>query len=153
MCAGYFNTADRDGYLPTLMVLRKHGVRLQLSGGELGTDTQLHHALADPDALLLQIRACAAATQVPVSLSNQHVSFDAAALGELERKAFQCSCYRGIDVGQVGATVEFLTDVLAAETWTMCTVHGVCKMAVGKLPNALKYTQHIIGHALIHAVL
>eukprot|EP00878_Enallax_costatus_P000724 GHUV01000835.1.p3 GENE.GHUV01000835.1~~GHUV01000835.1.p3 ORF type:complete len:156 (+),score=59.36 GHUV01000835.1:1675-2142(+) len=66
---------------------------------------QPSYALASPEALLLQLRATAASQQVPVALSNLSIRFDGEALGELERKAFDSSCYRGIDLGHVDGLV------------------------------------------------
>lgn len=37
MCAGYYSTSQREGYLPVFKVLAHHGVGVHLSGGEQRT--------------------------------------------------------------------------------------------------------------------
>lgn len=105
LTAGIFNTSERDGYLPLLLCLHKHGVRPTLTGGELRTSEQPGHALADPEGLQLQIRAGAAALQLPVCLSNSGPSFEPSALAELERKAFEPACSQGIELPPVDSLV------------------------------------------------
>lgn len=105
LTAGVYNTGSRNGYLAFCQVLARHGVALVLTGGEMRDCEQPSYALASPEALLLQLRATAASQQVPVTLSNLSIRFDGEALGELERKAFDSSCYRGIDLGHVDALV------------------------------------------------
>lgn len=105
LAAGLYNTGSRNGYLAFCQVLARHGVSLVLTGAEMRDCEQPSYALASPEALLLQLRATAASQHVPVTLSNLSVRFDGEALRELERKAFDSSCYRGIDLGPVDGLV------------------------------------------------
>jgi beta-amylase len=98
LTAGWYNTADRDGYLPALQILADHGVGLQLAAGELRDCEQPGNALASPEHLLLQLRAGAAALHVPVLLTNYGSGFEQHLLSELERKAFEGTCYMGVDI-------------------------------------------------------
>lgn len=100
-----YNTGNRNGYLAFCQVLARHGVSAVLTGAEMRDCEQPSYALASPEALLLQLRATAASQHVPVTLSNLSIRFDGEALGELERKAFDSCCYRGIDLGHVNALV------------------------------------------------
>jgi beta-amylase len=103
LAAGWYNTADRDGYLPALQVLHQHGVQVQLSAGEMRDSEQPQAALSSPEHLLLQLRAGAAAMQIPVTLSNHGSGFDNNVLAELEHKAFEHTCFMGIDIAPVAA--------------------------------------------------
>jgi hypothetical protein len=105
LTAGLYNTGSRSGYLAFCQVLARHNVGLVLTGGEMRDCEQPSYALASPEALLLQLRATAASQQVPVTLGNLSTRFDQAALSELERKSFEPSCYRGIDLTHVDGLV------------------------------------------------
>lgn len=105
LTAGLYNTGSRNGYLPMCQVLARHKACLVLTGGEMRDCEQPSHALASPESLLLQLKATAASQRVPVILGNLAPRFDAEGLGELERKAFDAACYRGIDVGHVDGLV------------------------------------------------
>eukprot|EP00879_Flechtneria_rotunda_P001310 GHRR01001460.1.p1 GENE.GHRR01001460.1~~GHRR01001460.1.p1 ORF type:complete len:563 (+),score=199.40 GHRR01001460.1:149-1837(+) len=105
LAAGLYNTGSRNGYLAFCQVLARHGASLVLTGGEMRDCEQPSYALASPETLLLQLRATAASQHVPVTLCNLSGRFDSDALAELERKGFDSSCYRGIDVGHVNALV------------------------------------------------
>jgi beta-amylase len=105
LTAGLYNTGPRNGYLGCCQVLARHGAGLVLTGGEMRDCEQPSYALASPESLLLQLRATAASQQVPVTLSNLASRFDGDALGELERKAFEGACYRGVDLEHVDAIV------------------------------------------------
>jgi len=103
LAAGWYNTAERDGYLPALQVLQQHGVQVQLSAGEMRDSEQPPAALSSPEHLLLQLRAGAAAMQIPVTLSNHGCGFDQNVLAELEHKAFENTCLMGVDIAPVAA--------------------------------------------------
>ena len=103
LAAGWYNTAERDGYLPALQVLQQHGVQVQLSAGEMRDSEQPQAALSSPEHLLLQLRAGAAAMQIPVTLSNHGCGFDQNVLAELEHKSFEHTCFMGVDIAPVGA--------------------------------------------------
>jgi beta-amylase len=105
LTAGLYNTGSRSGYLAFCQVLSRHNAGLVLTGGEMRDCEQPSYALASPEALLLQLRATAASQQVPVTLGNLSTRFDQAALSELERKGFEPSCYRGIDLTNVDGLV------------------------------------------------
>lgn len=101
LTAGYCGTRDRDAYLPAMLVLARHGISCHLTGAELTNVGQPPSALAAPEALLLQLRGVAAALGVPVTLGNAGVGFEGRLLAEVERKAFECGCYQGVDVPPV----------------------------------------------------
>ncbi|GBF88708.1 beta-amylase chloroplastic-like [Raphidocelis subcapitata] len=105
LTAGYAARDDCDAYLPAFAALARAGAAAQLVGGELTDASQPASALASPEALLLQLRGVAAAAGVPVSLANAGGAFGGGALRELERRAFEAGCYRGVDVPPVSRVV------------------------------------------------
>lgn len=125
LTAGIFNTAERDGYLPLLTVLARHGCGVCLTCAELRSAEQPAHALADPEQLLRQVRAGAAALHLPLTLGNRDVSFAPGAFAALAQSALQPAVYRGIELPPADSVVfERLCDCMfeqgnwqAFKTW------------------------------------
>ncbi|GLC38086.1 hypothetical protein PLESTM_000684200 [Pleodorina starrii] len=105
LTAGYFNTATRDGYLPVMQVLARHGVSVRLRGGELRSHEMHSQAFCDPERQLAQQRTVAAAVGVGVGLENLTERFDEGALSRLEAALFDTSVHQGIELPQVQSLV------------------------------------------------
>ncbi|KXZ50138.1 hypothetical protein GPECTOR_17g774 [Gonium pectorale] len=105
LTAGYYNTSTRDGYLPVMKVLAKHGVGVRLRSAELRTSELSSQACCDPERQISQQRTVAAALQVPVGLENLSERFDDSALARLEAALFDTSVNQGIELPQVQSLV------------------------------------------------
>lgn len=105
LTAGYYNTAAREGYLPVMSMLGKHGVGVRLRSAELRNHELMPQALCDPEKQLALQRTVAAALLVPVSLDNLTVRFDEGALNRLEGALFDASVYQGVELPQVTGLV------------------------------------------------
>ena len=71
---------------------------MSLRSVELRTPDQPLHASADPELLLLQIRAGAAAMKLPVTLGNSETTFAAGPLAAMAQASLQPAAYRGIEL-------------------------------------------------------
>ncbi|KAL6754056.1 beta-amylase [Haematococcus lacustris] len=113
LTTGYYNTAQREGYLPILGVLTHHGAGVHLSMAEArAVDRPASHH-SDPEGLLLAQRTVAAALHMPVTLENSDVRFDEAALARMEAVLFEPAIHLGIEVPQVQAlVVNRMTDAM-----------------------------------------
>ncbi|GFR52231.1 hypothetical protein Agub_g14684 [Astrephomene gubernaculifera] len=105
LTAGYYNTANRDGYLPVMQVLARHGVSARLRSAELRSSELAPQACCDPERLIAAQRTAAAALHVPVGLENGSERFDDGALGRLESALFDTSTQQGIELPQVQSLV------------------------------------------------
>ncbi|KAG2445367.1 hypothetical protein HYH02_008832 [Chlamydomonas schloesseri] len=106
LTAGYYNTTSRDGYLPIMEVLSRHGISVRLRSAELrSADIAPQQACCDPERQLAQQRTVAAALLVPVGLENAHERFDESALARLEASLFDTSVHEGIELPQVQSLV------------------------------------------------
>lgn len=105
LTAGIYNTSERDGYLSILRMLARHRCGVAIAGAEAVASEQPTHAMSDPETLLLQVRAGAAALQLPVALGNLKPVCGARALAEVEAKAFSAASYRGVEVPPADALV------------------------------------------------
>ncbi|GAX73096.1 hypothetical protein CEUSTIGMA_g549.t1 [Chlamydomonas eustigma] len=100
MTAGYYNTVQRDGYLPIFKALSQHGVSLRLNLAELRNTEQPQQAFCDPEKLLVQQRTVAAALRMPVDIENKLLRFDDQALQRLESVLFDNTVNQSVELPQ-----------------------------------------------------
>ncbi|KAG2438677.1 hypothetical protein HXX76_005224 [Chlamydomonas incerta] len=106
LTAGFYNTTNRDGYLPIMEVLSRHGISVRLRSAEMrSAEIAPQQACCDPERQVSQQRTVAAALLVPVGLENAHERFDESALARLEASLFDTSVHEGIELPQVQSLV------------------------------------------------
>ena len=113
LTSGFFNTVQRDGYLPVFKALSAHGVGLRLGPAEVRNQEQPQHSFCDPEKMLLQQRTAAAALKIPVSIENLHCRFDESSFARLDSVLFGLAVNQSIELPQpTGITFHSVTDQL-----------------------------------------
>ncbi|KAG1677028.1 hypothetical protein FOA52_001197 [Chlamydomonas sp. UWO 241] len=112
LTSGYYNTAERDGYLPVFRALARHRVGVHLTLAEARSRDEPAEMFCDPERLLSQQVTVAASQRLPVVIENDTPRFDAAALSRLESVLFDTvTTGAAIDVPPpAGLTFNCLTD-------------------------------------------
>lgn len=98
LTAGIYNTEDRDGYLPTVSMLADLGASLHVAGADTLNSKQPSEANCNPETLHAQIRACAAAFQVPIGVQNTGSMKDDSSWDRLLQVVLDESRYRSINL-------------------------------------------------------
>eukprot|EP00899_Mesostigma_viride_P000180 jgi/Mesvir1/10162/Mv18042-RA.1 len=76
LTAGYYNTYNRNGYLPIAELCRKHGAHLNFTCVEMRNEDHPRDALCRPEDLLMQVRLSAAVAGVELSGENALCRYD-----------------------------------------------------------------------------
>lgn len=105
LTSGYFNTVQRDGYLPVFKALSAHQVGVRLGPAEARMTEQPQHSFCDPEKMLLEQRTAAAALKIPVCVENLHYRLDDTSLARLESVLFDIAVNQSIELPQPGGIV------------------------------------------------
>lgn len=70
LTAGYYNTRNRDGYLPIARMIAKRGVVLNFTCMEMKDEQQPGHAFCSPELLVRQVRQATAAAGAELAGEN-----------------------------------------------------------------------------------
>lgn len=88
LTAGYYNTRDRDGYLPVISVLKTHGASVSFTCVEMRDCEHPYEGRCSPEGLLHQVCTTAARLGVPVAGENALQRYDQYALDKIAESAF-----------------------------------------------------------------
>ncbi|GBG92366.1 hypothetical protein CBR_g55247 [Chara braunii] len=87
LTAGYYNTWNRDGYLPIARMLARHGAILNFTCFEMRDSEQMPQAACSPESLLRQVVRASKIAGVRVSGENALQRFDLDAYEQIVRKS------------------------------------------------------------------
>ncbi|XWS49636.1 hypothetical protein CRYUN_Cryun12cG0020200 [Craigia yunnanensis] len=76
LTAGYYNTRNRDGYLPIAKMLSKHGVVLNFTCMEMRDGEQPEHANCSPEGLVRQVKMATKTAGVELAGENALERYD-----------------------------------------------------------------------------
>ncbi|XP_010675936.2 inactive beta-amylase 4, chloroplastic isoform X2 [Beta vulgaris subsp. vulgaris] len=88
LTAGYYNTAQRDGYDPLALVLFRHGAALHISCLEMMDSETPPGISCSPEGLLQQLQAVSKRRTISLTGRNYNERFDKAGLQQI-----QANCY------------------------------------------------------------
>ncbi|PNW83114.1 hypothetical protein CHLRE_06g307150v5 [Chlamydomonas reinhardtii] len=88
LTAGYYNTRDRDGYLPFMAMLRRHDASLSFTCVEMRDCEHPPEGRCSPQALLQQVIEAAEKYGVPLSGENALQRYDDYAFERIAESAF-----------------------------------------------------------------
>lgn len=83
LTAGYYNTRNRDGYVPIAKMLAKYGVVLNFTCMEMKDEQQPGHANCGPELLVRQVKAAAKAARVELAGENALERYDETAFSQV----------------------------------------------------------------------
>lgn len=95
LTAGYYNTRERNGYLPIFEMLRRHGAAASFTCVEMRDCEHPLEARCSPEGLLGQVLSTAARTGVPMSGENALQRYDQWAFDKICDSAFGQSVMAG----------------------------------------------------------
>jgi beta-amylase len=95
LTAGYYNTRDRDGYLPVMLMLKKHDSRLSFTCVEMRDCEHPPEGRCSPQGLLQQVIECAEHHGVPLAGENALQRYDSYAFDRIAESAFGRSARAG----------------------------------------------------------
>ncbi|MQM09816.1 hypothetical protein Taro_042693 [Colocasia esculenta] len=87
LTAGYYNTRERDGYLPIARILRRHGAVFNFTCVEMRDHEQPEEARCGPEPLVRQVGAAARGAGVRLAGENALPRYDEAAHDQIVRTA------------------------------------------------------------------
>jgi beta-amylase len=87
LTAGYYNTRNRDGYMPIAQMFAKHGVTLNFTCIEMRDFEQPSHALCSPENLVRQVAVATRTAGVSMAGENALPRFDESAHEQIVRKS------------------------------------------------------------------
>lgn len=87
LTAGYYNTRNRDGYLPIARMFGRHGVTLNFTCIEMKDGEQPADAQCSPESLLRQVTVASRTAGVRLAGENALPRFDQAAHDQVVRKS------------------------------------------------------------------
>lgn len=87
LAAGYYNTRERDGYLPIAAMLKRHNATLNFTCIEMRNSEQWFEAKCSPEGLVQQVLNAAWSQGVEVSCENALPRYDSAAFDQILRNA------------------------------------------------------------------
>lgn len=88
LTAGYYNTRNKDGYLPIAQMFGRHGVTLNFTCFEMRDEEQQPScALCSPEGLLKQVTLAARKASVPLAGENALPRFDEGAHHQIIRNS------------------------------------------------------------------
>ncbi|KAG0550190.1 hypothetical protein BDA96_01G318000 [Sorghum bicolor] len=87
LTAGYYNTRDRDGYMPIARMLAKRGAVLNFTCMEMKDEQQPQHASCSPELLVQQVKAAASKAGVELAGENALERYDEAAFSQVTSTA------------------------------------------------------------------
>ncbi|KAH0739039.1 hypothetical protein KY290_037744 [Solanum tuberosum] len=76
LTAGYYNTRNRDGYLPIAQILARHGAVFNFTCVEMRDHEQPQDALCAPEKLVRQVALATQEAQVPLAGENALPRYD-----------------------------------------------------------------------------
>ncbi|MEW5318652.1 MAG: hypothetical protein WDW38_009858 [Sanguina aurantia] len=88
LTAGYYNTRDRNGYEPLMLMLKKHSSRLSFTCVEMRDCEHPPEGRCSPQALLQQVLDCAEQHGVPLAGENALQRYDDYAFDRIAESAF-----------------------------------------------------------------
>ncbi|KAK3225054.1 hypothetical protein Dsin_004916 [Dipteronia sinensis] len=83
LTAGYYNTRNRDGYLPIAHMLAKHGVVLNFTCMEMRDREQPEHANCSPEGLVRQVKMATKTVGVELAGENALERYDAGSYAQI----------------------------------------------------------------------
>ncbi|KAK0587554.1 hypothetical protein LWI29_024781 [Acer saccharum] len=83
LTAGYYNTRNRDGYLPIAHMLAKHGVVLNFTCMEMRDREQPEHANCSPEGLVRQVKMATKTAGVQLAGENALQRYDAGSYAQI----------------------------------------------------------------------
>ncbi|CAI0417690.1 unnamed protein product [Linum tenue] len=83
LTAGYYNTRNRDGYLPIAQMFAKHGVVLNFTCMEMRDGEQPENAGCSPEGLVQQVKMATQAAGTELAGENALERYDPAAYGQV----------------------------------------------------------------------
>lgn len=95
LTAGYYNTRDRDGYQPIMLMLKKHSSRLSFTCVEMRDCEHPPEGRCSPQGLLQQVIECAEHYGVPLAGENALQRYDSYAFDRITESAFGRSARAG----------------------------------------------------------
>ncbi|KAJ6819109.1 beta-amylase 3, chloroplastic [Iris pallida] len=85
LTAGYYNTRQRDGYIPIAKMLAKRNVVLNFTCMEMKDEQQPGHANCSPELLVRQVKAAASTAGVALAGENALERYDESAYSQVLR--------------------------------------------------------------------
>lgn len=83
LTAGYYNTRQRDGYLPIARMMSRHGVVLNFTCMEMKDEQQPGSANSSPEGLVRQVKMATKTAGVELAGENALERYDAAAYSQV----------------------------------------------------------------------
>lgn len=83
LTAGYYNTRDRDGYIPIAKMLARHGVVLNFTCMEMRDHEQPQHANCSPEGLVQQVKKAINLTGAELAGENALERYDVGGYGQV----------------------------------------------------------------------
>ena len=83
LTAGYYNTRQRDGYIPIAQMLAKRGAVLNFTCMEMKDEQQPGHANCGPEQLVRQVKAAAKKAGVELAGENALERYDESAFSQV----------------------------------------------------------------------
>ncbi|ONK73447.1 uncharacterized protein A4U43_C04F31590 [Asparagus officinalis] len=83
LTAGYYNTRNKDGYVPIAQMLAKYGVVLNFTCMEMKDEQQPRHANCGPELLVRQVKAATKAARVELAGENALERYDESAFSQV----------------------------------------------------------------------
>ncbi|RWR89726.1 beta-amylase 3, chloroplastic-like protein [Cinnamomum micranthum f. kanehirae] len=83
LTAGYYNTRNRDGYLPIARMLGRRGVVLNFTCMEMKDEQQPRHACCSPESLVRQVKKATKISKAELAGENALERYDEAAYGQV----------------------------------------------------------------------
>ncbi|KAL9681779.1 hypothetical protein QQ045_013567 [Rhodiola kirilowii] len=83
LTAGYFNTRNRDGYIPIARMMARHGVVLNFTCMEMRDQEQPQHANCSPEGLVQQVMKASKISGAELAGENALERYDAGGYGQV----------------------------------------------------------------------
>lgn len=83
LTAGYYNTRNRDGYLPIAKMMGKHGVVLNFTCMEMKDNEQPEYAYSSPEGLVRQVKMATKAAGTELAGENALERYDSRAYAQV----------------------------------------------------------------------
>lgn len=114
LTAGYYNTAQRDGYDPLASMLVRHGAALHISCLEMMDSETPPAYLSSPEGLLEQLRNVSKRRSINLTGRNRNERYDKAGLQRI-----QANCYNPQSEGVRSFTYFRMSgNIFKAENWS-----------------------------------
>ncbi|CAI9095546.1 OLC1v1031529C1 [Oldenlandia corymbosa var. corymbosa] len=83
LTAGYYNTRQRDGYLPIAQMMGKHGVVLNFTCMEMRDEQQPESASCSPEGLVRQVKTATSTAGIELAGENALERYDSGAFSQV----------------------------------------------------------------------